>query len=177
MNEPTQYDWYAIRTACQKEFETATILKRLGFEVFLPVELKLRRKTRFCQHRCPTPFPLLVRYLFVKAEAGGFRWRDLFDVSCVHSVVRSDGVPWPITQAQIDDLRKRAHSVQLPNPHRYLRTANEFTVGDQVLVTQGPFAGNLVTVGQIMGRKARIWLDLFGAQQDVEIGLDALHAT
>ena len=99
----------------------------------------------------------------------------MFNVSCVQSVVGFNGEPCPITQAQIDALEQVAHNRQLPNPHRYVRTANEFQEGDEVMIVEGPFAGRLVTVDQISGRKAKIWLNLFGTHQDVEIGIDALE--
>lgn len=169
-------EWYALRTPPQKEFIAQEILSRKGFEVFLPVEMRLRRKTRYCKARVLKPFPMLVSYLFVKAEDGGLRWRDLFNMSCVQSVVSFDGEPYAIEQTKIDELEQLAHNQQPANQHRYLYTHNEFEEGDEVCIAEGPFAGRLVYVDQISGDKAKVWLNLFGVTRKIDIDVHLLEA-
>ena len=48
--------------------------------------------------------------------------------------------------------------------------------GDVALITEGPFAGHVVRIGNIERRKARVILELFQTAQEVDISIDALEA-
>ena len=168
--------WYAVRTAPQREFVSQTILRRRGFMTFVPIETKLRRKTRYCKVRIPKDFPMVPGYLFVHDIDNQFRWRDLFSVHTIQSVVGFDGKPALIPDAKIQELAKLSVNSVLPNPHKFLKTRNEFAPGDTVAIWSGPFEGAKVRVQGIIGRKAQVLLDMFGGQRIVDIDVDMIEA-
>ncbi len=167
-------DWFAIRTAPQRELAVEAMLRRKGYKVFLPVERKIktgramRGKRMAVVHRV---YPMFTRYLFIGGE---FSWLHLMAENHVTGVVGFDGCPAPIANAEIERVRAMSGS-NIPhrfseNPHRAIRT------GELAEISFGPFAGQIVKVEGLHGRKAKIFLNLFGARKSVEIDVANLEA-
>lgn len=157
--------WFAIRTAPQRELAVEAMLRRQGYDVFCPLETKLRKSISKGRRVVrEVTYPLFVRYIFV---GGKFSWLHLMAERHVTGVVGFDGRPAPISDAEIRRLRAMSgtavphrHSV---NPHRALRT------GELAEITAGAFAGQVVKVDGLHGTKARIFVNLFGSIKSVEI--------
>ena len=160
--------WYAIRTAPQREIAVEAMLRRKGYDVFLPIEVKSKRMGK--KKYVAVTYPMFTRYMFV---GGGFSWLHLMAERHVTGVVGFDGSPAPISDTEIAKLRNMSgdiphrHSV---NPHRALRT------GELAEIQTGPFAGQVVKIEGLHGNKARIFMNLFGVRKLAEIELSKLEA-
>lgn len=173
--------WYALRTSPQKELAlagshdakgewVAGILERKGYEVFTPIETRWQRQFRKGKRR-PVSRPMLPGYIFV---AGPVDWPSLLSENYITGVIGRDGMPWPISDFDMQRLRSMADSA---TPHRrsvnQRRTLHE---GDKVEVIRGPYSGMVSEVKGLSGRKAKILLMLFGAQREVYISHEDLEA-
>ena len=162
--------YYAIRTAPLREQTVKSVLDRSGYRVLMPVEQVWRRVSPFSKRRKLVTYPLFPRYLIVGYQ-GGMPWLHLAGVRHVTGVVGFDGTPAEISAR---DMRTILSMTVAPravlNPHRALRA------GDLAEITSGVFVGRIVKIEGLTGRKARIFLDLFGTRKEVEIPVEALEA-
>lgn len=171
-NEERDFRWFAIRVAPQREFAVEAMLRRQGIKVFLPTEVKFRKTIKKGRRvSVPVTYPSFVRYLFVRKP---FSWLHLMAERHITGVVGFEGVPAPIADAEIERLRSDStstvphrHSV---NPHRALRT------GEMAEICEGVFSGQIVKIEGLHGRKAKVFLNLFGGQKLVEIDIAGLEA-
>lgn len=174
--------WYAIRTAPQREFALVGrtddkgewvpgILERKGYTVFLPTETKVRRQSATSRKRVAVQYPMFVRYIFVQ---GPVPWLHLMMERHITGVVGFDGRPAPIPDSAIQRLRAMSGSAiphrSSPNPHR------SFRAGELAEISCGPFSGQVVKIEGLHGRKAKIFVNLFGTRKLVEIDVAKLEA-
>lgn len=163
--------WFAIRTAPQREAAVEAMLRIKGYTVFLPIEVKYRRAHRSHGKRVAVSYPMFTRYIFVRAP---FSWLHLLAERHITGVVGFDGSPAPIPESEIERVRSMSgavvphrHSV---NPHRSIRC------GEKAVISDGPFAGAVVTISALHGRKAEVFLSLFGGRRVVSVDPDNLRA-
>ncbi len=163
--------FYAIVTAPQRERAVEAMLFIKGYDVFLPIEIKNKRVGHRSRKFVAVVYPMFVRYIFV---GGKFSWLDLMAERHVTGVVGFDGAPAAIGDAEMQRLKAMSGSAipyQLSlNPHRALRA------GEMAEIGIGPFAGQIVKITGLHGRKARVFLNLFGSRKEVEIPVENLEA-
>lgn len=181
--------WFAIRTAPQREFLLAGrhdgdgswlpgLLEKKGYsKVFCPTETKYRKTIRKGRRMSiPVLYPMFVGYIFV---GGGFSWLNLMAENYVQGVIgfpdeHGNRRPAPISETEMDKLRAMSGGLvphrRSVNPHRALR------VGEKAEIAIGPFAGQVVEIKGIQGRKAKIFVSLFGHATLTEIAVADLEA-
>lgn len=153
------------------------LLRRAGFEVFLPVRKTLRRKNRFSAEKVLVSQPLLVDWMFVGWSVGESRWHDLMELDVVTGVMGTGGRPVEIPPARVMRLMRQWGGGQLsPECHRYLKTGCEFAAGDTVRVVAGPLDGVYVRVIDVTGPSVKAALDILGGEVVTEIRSDMLEA-
>jgi len=153
------------------------ILRRAGFEVFLPIKKVLRRKNRFSPDEVFVSQPLLVDWMFVGWPVGESRWHDLMELDVVTGVMGTGGRPVEIPPARVMRLMRQWGGGHLsPECHRYLKTGCEFVAGDTVRVVAGPLDGQEVRVVDASGPSVRALLNILGGEIEVEIRSDLLEA-
>lgn len=140
----------------------------LGYEVFVPIERRLRRRP----FRKPIVLEteLLRQYGFVKFNPTRDSWGEILDCKHVLDVLRNDGKPSVVPDFEIDRL-KLAFNMGL------FDHTKPPTVGANVEVMEGPFA---TFIGALKGirakdRRAFVELNIFGARRDVEVALYSLR--
>jgi transcription antitermination factor NusG len=152
--------WYALYTRHQHEKAVARVLSGKGFQVFLPLYDAVRRwKDRTKQ----ISLPLFPCYVFLQ---GVHRRLDILSTPGVHSVVSSEGRPAPISEEEIEAIRRMIESKALIEPHPFLKT------GDWIRVKAGPLAG----VEGILVRKKNQWRLVVSVellQKSVAVEVDA----
>ena len=162
--------WFAIRCAPQREIAVEAMLRRKGYDVFLPTEVKSRRVGGRIGKRKAVVYPMFSRYIFI---GGSFSWLHLMAERHVTGVVGCDCVPSPIKDEAIEKLRNMSSAVphiHSVNPHRALR------LGELAEIQVGPFAGQIVKIEGLHGRKASIFINLVGTQKEATINLGDLAA-
>lgn len=181
-------EWYAIRVHPQREMTLAGrydengdwlpgMLEKRGYQVFCPTEIKFRKTIRKGRRvSVPRVYSMFVGYIFV---GGKFSWLDLMAENYITGVVGFPDEfgrrrPAPISESEMAKLREMSGGLiphrRSVNPHRALR------VGEMAEISIGPFAGQIVEIKGIQGRKAKIFVSLFGHATLTEIPIGDLEA-
>jgi transcription termination/antitermination protein NusG len=151
------------------------LLRRAGFDVFLPVRKEWRRLGRYTVEKELVSFPLLVDWLFVGWPVGDCRWHDLMSMDVVAGVMGTGGRPIQIPEQHMMNLmRLWGGGVLSPQLHRYMRKGHEFCVGDTARVVAGPLLDQDIRVVEIDGPMTRGLLETLGGDIQVEIETDVL---
>lgn len=165
-------DWYAFRTAPQKERAVETILNRIGFRAIVPLETKLCRRNRY-QRRRPVQYPLMVGYVLC-GFSGEPPWYYLFGhLRCLKSVVGFGGRPHVFADNAVRDLLAR-YGQDVPQASINMRRS--FAAGDQVIVVEGPLKGFEGRVEAVTGDRARMVFEMLGGRRQIEVPLQHVEA-
>jgi transcription antitermination factor NusG len=135
--------WYAIYTRPRAEKLVFSRLGETDVETFLPLQ-KIVRK--WSDRRKVVEKPLISSYLFVKVRKKEFP--KVYKISGVVKFVSFEGVPVPIPQKQIDNLRLIVNS-----DAEIEVTSESFAKGDNVEVVTGSLTGLTGELILISGRK------------------------
>jgi transcription termination/antitermination protein NusG len=123
--------WFAVRTSSGREKSVAAHLQARGIEEFLPF---YRDRRQWSDRTKEFEVPLFPGYLF-----GRFEYHNRGPVLLIPGVQMIVGVgkqPAPISDLEIDNLRRVVASGAVAHPHdRYL------TVGERVRIREGSLAG------------------------------------
>ncbi len=161
----------------ERVFLPEHLLRRAGFEVFLPVKKVLRRKNRFSPDKVFVSQPLLVDWMFVSWPVGENRWHDLMELDVVTGVMGTGGHPVEIPPARVMRLMRQWGGGHLsPECHRYLKTGCEFAAGDTVRVVAGPLDGQEVRVVDASDSSVLALLNILGGEIEVEIRADLVES-
>lgn len=137
--------WYALYSRPRSEKKLADILKKKGFEAYLPL-LPLRRK--WSDRIKIVEMPAFPSYVFVLADMP----KDAISIKkipyCV-SIVQSAGEPAEIDSADLDLLKL---AISEFSDGLVVRDTANFAIGDKVRLKLGPFAGREAIVEQIQGQ-------------------------
>lgn len=153
------------------------LLRRAGFEVFLPVKKVLRRKNRFSPDKVFVSQPLLADWMFVGWPVGQHRWHDLMALDVVTGVMGTGGRPVSIPPARVMRLMRQWGGGQLSAKcHQYMKAGGDFSVGDTVRVVDGPLDGQEVRVVDTRGPSVRALMNILGGEVEVEIQSHLLAA-
>ena len=151
------------------------LLRRAGFEVFLPVKKVMRRKNRFSPERVWVAQPLLVDWVFVGWPVGQSRWHELMALDVVTGVMGTGGRPVAIPEARVMRLMRQWGGGQLsPECSQYLKGGHEFKVGEAARVVAGALDGQEVRVIGFDGPSVRALLNILGGDIEVELRSEVL---
>lgn len=134
-------------------------LDRQGFETFLPIEDQTRqRNSRFVT----TTSPVFPGYIFVALDAAQGLWRKVNSTYGITKLVSFGAEPARVPTSLVTALQDRCDT------SGKLQAQQDLQPGDQVTVTQGPFANAIAQIEsvapdqrvwvlmEIMGRQARM---------------------
>ncbi|WOI54970.1 transcription termination/antitermination protein NusG [Palleronia sp. LCG004] len=157
----------AVPQTGREEFVHEMLLRRAGFEVFVPADRVWRRPNRFSE-KVLVANPLLTGWMFVGSR-GGMEWGKLVEIGVV-DIMGSAGRPMRVPEREIVDLMNRFGGGRLaPEAHRYMRSYSEFGEGDEARVAVGPLDGLDVRVVSVGGPSVRVLISLLGREQEVEM--------
>ena len=170
--------WYALNVEAQKEFTASLILRRRGFQTFLPTRTDFRKRTRYSDHKEEFSYALIPRFLFIGFGRDAVpRWLDVFALQLVHGVIGRRGQPSIVPASGVVDLMDRwaANHFRAPECQKSMRSGKEFKIGDMVQVAEGPLKLHCARVENITKKAAIVVIDIFNSQQRAEIPLDILE--
>ena len=125
-------NWYLIHTKIRQERVALENLERQGFACFLPLirAEKLRRGALQVVQE-----PLFPRYLFIRLSTGleSQSWAPIRSTVGVSRLVTFGQTPAKIEDELISQLQVKTDSTEVQLRH--------FELGEQVVVTDGPFVG------------------------------------
>ena len=125
-------NWYLIHTKIRQERVALENLERQGFECFLPLIRAEKLRRGQLQVVQEVLFP---RYLFIRLGTGleSQSWSPIRSTVGVSRLVSFGQTPAKIDDALVSELRAKSDSTEVQLRH--------FELGEQVVVTEGPFVG------------------------------------
>lgn len=126
------YHWYAIYTRSRGEKVTAKLLGDQGFEVYLPLQKKLRQ---WSDRKKWVEVPYINSYVFVKTSE-----KEYYDILNTQGVVRYvtfEGKAAAIPDWQIDAMKK-----VLSSDSHVTFSGHRFRKGEKVMIEKGALMGH-----------------------------------
>jgi transcription antitermination factor NusG len=156
--------WYALSTRARHEKRVHEQLQLRGLESYLPL---VGRERQWSDRRKVVDFPLFPGYVFTRLTLDELP-RALM-VPGVAAVVRQNGVPSPVSEGELENVRRfvSALSVLGPAPE-----PEPLEPGQPVRVMDGPFEGVEAVVVERRGRR-RVLVGLRTIGQGMEIDVDS----
>lgn len=155
--------WYACRTRARAEKQVDRRLAARGIESYLPLIEEIRQ---WADRKRRVAFPLFPGYVFARFDLR--RIHEVLSTSGVATVVRVNGYPAPLRDEEIASVRILAQGVNAgeepPTPIEYVE------VGEEVVVTEGPFVGMRGVLIEERGR-ARVAVRLTVIRRAVSVEL------
>lgn len=123
--------WYVVYAQAQKEAVAQQNLIKQDFDAYLP---RYKKQCRHARRVYSVMAPLFPRYLFVRMDPAAQRWRSINGTIGVCYLLADGPNPIAIPEEIINAIqcREQDGTVQIAPP--------EFTKGQRLAVTEGPFA-------------------------------------
>jgi transcription termination/antitermination protein NusG len=182
INRAGQKSWRKVKGTGNRVFLPEHLMKRAGFEVFLPVKKVLRIKNRFTKEKHLVSVPLLADWLFVglpivetEYGRGVPAWKKLMELDVVAGVMGTGGKPIQMSDATVMRLMRQFSSGRVPSEvKRRVAARRVFGVGDVAKVVHGPFEDFDFRIVEVGDSSAKGVLNLFGRDNLMELGLENL---
>ncbi len=160
--------WYVVKTQPNKEERARGHLSRQGFEVYLPRWRKSRRHARRIEWIAAPLFPA---YLFVRFDPAVTRWRVIHSTVGVSHLVCNGGLPAPVPQGVVDEIRSREAESGL------VEIKASFRKGQPVIVSDGPFLDQIGLFERIDDdERVTILLGLLGRNISIKVPAHLVRA-
>lgn len=160
--------WYVVQSQPGAEAKAAFNLDRQGYRVYLPRWRKRRSHARRIEW---VAAPLFPRYLFVGFDIETTRWRAIHSTFGVSRLVMNSGLPAPVPEGIIENIRARETEDGL------IKIVPHFRKDQPVIVGEGPFL-NHTGLFEVMNDAERvtILLSLLGREVRVRVPIQAIRA-
>ena len=157
-------NWYLLQTKPNSHVTAGENLRRQGFQVFLPLIIKTKKKNgKFVDVKTP----LFPGYLFMGSLINPVPWKSINGTRGISKAVTLDGVYRSINTQIIEGLQSRC------SENDVIQHLGEITLGDRVKIERGPFANFICTVEQIKDdQRAWVLIDILQHKAKSEISLD-----
>jgi transcription antitermination factor NusG len=170
--------WYVLRCAPQSELQAEKQIKQLGYDAMAPYE---QGKRRVRGNNRLWKWPLFPGYLFASWENWHEGWNRI-----TGKLLNKDGTPNEADR--IASIYGFLHPIWVPMPYllipsdvEHLRSISDgkfkrdeqeaprLKVGDQTLISDGPFEGKIGTLSEVRGKRATVSVQGEKNVLDVEI--------
>jgi transcription termination/antitermination protein NusG len=177
--------WYIVRAVGKSDQAALDWLDRFEIESYYPKIIEMKRVPRknlsaaqrksAVEIRNPVSSPLFPRYIFARLGMARDGWREIFRTAGVVGMVCAGDIPVRISDELIASIRKREQSGAVPGKEK---ARVVFGIGDDLLVTDGPFASfhGVVEKGIDVAleeldpeTRIKLALEIFGRSTPVEL--------
>jgi transcriptional antiterminator NusG len=184
INRAGQKVWRKVKGTGTRVFLPEHLMKRAGFEVFLPVKQVLRIKNRFTKEKHLVAVPLLADWMFVglpivegEYGRGVPGWKKLMELDVVAGVMGTGGRPIQMSDVTVMRLMRQYSSSRVSAAvQRRVAARRVFGVGDVAKVVHGPFEDFDFRIVEVGDSSAKGVVNLFGRDNLMELGLENLLA-
>ena len=159
-------NWYLLQTKPNGHTAACYHLRQQGFDVFLPLIIRTKKKySKFLDATAP----LFPGYLFMGTSIDAVPWKSVNGTRGVSTAVTLDGVYRPVSAYFIEGLQCRCDDGGV------IRSLNDIIPGDRVKIERGPFAEFICTVDDIQDdRRAWVLIDLLQQKTRSDVSLNDL---
>lgn len=183
--EATGKKWYVSQCVRGTDQQAIDACARFKIATYYPVIMQLkpmpRRRMSAAQRQgglsiqVPTPVALFPRYLFMNFDIEHDKWHDVFEVAGVGGLVCRNGMPVWMPDEVITSIKKRENNGVIPGKDSVRAI---FNIGDEVTVTNGPFASfpGIVEEGLdvpieklVASMRIKVAVNIFGRATPVEL--------
>jgi len=159
--------WICAMTKPNSEAIAAQNLMRQGYEPYYPRCLQTNKKH---PSQAPSVVPLFPRYIFILVFG---TWYPIRSTRGITRPLMGENGPQVIPEHEIVNLRSREDKRGLIQ----LDSKSNFTSGDRVKASSGPFEGQLMVYEEMTAReRCRVLANWLGQKVRVEIDEKALVA-
>lgn len=157
--------WYVAQTRPRQEAIAELNLQRQGYACYLP---RLTSRKRLRGHWQSVTEPLFPGYLFVQLDLSQGHIAPVFSTKGIRTMVRFGTQYLPFDDAAVIYLQQQERQQQ-----QAAATQELFSVGEELRILQGPFAG-LKAVYQCRkgSERVEILIQLLGSTQRLDIPQD-----
>ncbi|HWV57600.1 MAG TPA: UpxY family transcription antiterminator [Longimicrobiales bacterium] len=159
--------WYACYTSARREKKVEALLRDRGFESYLPLVM---RKRQWTDRQVIVPWPMFPSYVFARFALCDFH--AILTTPGIATVVRTNGLPTPIPDEELDNVRQLAEVLARSEIEPVIRPLVK--AGQRVRVTDGPFKGIRGIVVQVRGRR-RVLVGLRAVGQALQVNIDTRY--
>lgn len=155
--------WFVIETKMRREREASEEVSALGFECFMPVEVRKRQdRSQKARPIIEYEVAMFPRYIFPRFDiAQPYGWQRLGRLQSVKGWLKSrtSDFPSPIRNDFIDRVRQEQIAVRAALNNDHAIKLDPIPNGTRVIITDGPFAtlGGIVNLS--VGDRVKIMLD------------------
>jgi transcriptional antiterminator RfaH len=174
--EDCRLTWYVLRSATRREKDAEKGLIEAGFVVYLPREVRVRRRAG---RKFNINGPLLPGYLFVGLDEGQSLYHAT-NVDAVHDVVRSRrdfhprSIPFGGGEGTPGDFLEREQGGEFDRSSRAKREPP--AKGDAITVDGGQFQGFPARFVELRpGDRVRLAVEMFGRWTEISLKRDAVE--
>jgi transcriptional antiterminator RfaH len=149
--------WHLVLCKPNRHHIACRQLGQMGFDIFMPLhEVERRRQGRVRVERRP----VFGGYIFVSAGQGRGEWHRVRSTPGVAQIVGfGGGAPALVPAGIIGGLMGRC------DPDGLLRPDQDFTAGDRIRITSGPFSEFVATIEHVdAARRVHVLLDILGGK-------------
>lgn len=166
--------WHVIYTNIRCESRAALGLKAKGFEVFYPT---IRKRVRHARYTNIVERPLFPRYLFVKFDLERDEWfHPIKTTDGVEDLLRNDNIPVRVADRELEPLITAFNSGEF-DMTRKKPLISEFSKGEVVRITGGPFMGFTAEVLAAMNdkRRAEVMMSFLGRKSKIALDYEQIE--
>lgn len=157
--------WYVVSFQPGKENVAELNLKRQGFDVWIPRQIRLVRHAR---RRYERRVPFFPGYMFISLDLRLQGWRQVNGTHGVKALIMQGEMPVPCPVGLVDELQAMAGAEGIVD------ASVNLALGDKVRITSGPFAEAVGTLVH-MESASRIRILLEMMQGEVAVSVRALE--
>ena len=160
--------WYLVVTKAQSEFNAQENLLRQGYETYLPLVQKSRRRNGKNIKHTEAFFP---RYLFIHLNKETDNWSPIRSTKGVSGMVRFGGVPAVVPEAMIHKLKQNENELGLQSLEK-----REPKQGDKIGIIAGAFEGHKAIFQKMKkAERVSVLLDIVGNNTQVTLSVHELE--
>ncbi len=142
--------WYALSTRSRQEKIVTKMLDNLGIPTFLPLSKEIRR---WSDRNKPVSVPIFSGYVFVHIHAANDLRVQILRTPGVVTFVGTRGIPAPIPEKEIRDIRSLLSTGAACSPYPFLKLGQRVRIVggalDQIegtLVGRGPESKLIISI-------------------------------
>lgn len=159
--------WFLAQCKPNRQIVAKRNLLRQGFLTFLPMVEETRRVSGKFSTK---PMPLFPGYIFVNICISSGAWRSVNSTYGVTKLVSFGSEPAVVPKLFMEQIFLRCDSNEMLLP------AKDFEIGDEVLLTKGPFANCIGIIEHIEpDRRIFLLMEMMGSYTRVSVCAEDLQ--